>query len=85
MAITFDPRKDESNKRNHGISLARAEGFEAVVTVPDDRFDYGEARYRSFGFIGDSAYCLVFTIRGNDVRAISLRRAHAKEMKRYAP
>ncbi len=40
---------------------------------------------RWLGFIDGLAYCLVFTVRGGNVRAISLRRAHTKEMKRYAP
>jgi uncharacterized DUF497 family protein len=46
--------------------------------------DYGETRYRAYGYIDGVAHSLVFTLRGSDVRVISLRRAHKKEMKRYA-
>jgi uncharacterized protein len=53
------------------------------IVIEDDRNDYGETRYRGFGFIGARAYCLAFTIRETAVRAISLRRANAKEIKRY--
>ena len=85
MLIEFDPAKDALNIRKHGISLARAKDFVAVASIDDDRFDYGEPRYRAFGHIDGVAHCLVFTIRGNAIRPISLRRAHAREMKRYAP
>jgi uncharacterized protein len=53
--------------------------------VHDNRFEYGEPRYRGYGLIDGLAYCLVFTIRDGQYRPISLRRAHAKEMKRHAP
>jgi uncharacterized DUF497 family protein len=49
----------------------------------DDRYDYGEVRYRAYGFIDGVAYCLAFTTRNGQVRPISLRRAHAKEMRRH--
>jgi uncharacterized protein len=55
------------------------------VTFIDDRRDYGEIRYRAYGFIGGLGYYLAFTNRNGRVRPISLRRAHAKEMRRYVP
>jgi uncharacterized protein len=57
--------------------------MDIALVIDDERFDYGEERYRAFGFIEEAAYCLVFTIRGDAIRAISLRRAHEKEMRRY--
>jgi hypothetical protein len=83
MRIVFDPVKDAANRDKHGISLARAVDFEIGEVVEDDRRDYGEARYRAFGFVDGVAHCLVFVVQADAVRAISLRRAHAKEMKRY--
>jgi uncharacterized DUF497 family protein len=53
------------------------------VTFVDDRYDYGEIRYRAYGYIDGAAYCLTFTSRNELVRPISLRRAHAKEMRRH--
>ncbi|MFT4278852.1 MAG: BrnT family toxin [Rhodopseudomonas sp.] len=52
--------------------------------VRDERFDYGEDRFRAYGDIDGLAYCLVFTFR-DGLRPISLRRAHDKEMRRHAP
>jgi len=70
---------------NHGISLARAEEMVIARFMIDDRFDCGEIRYRAWGHIDGVAYCLAFTVRGGKVRPISLRRAHAKEIKRHVP
>jgi len=65
--------------------LARAFEFDlaAAVVKKDDRFDYGEDRYQAFGLLDDEAHCLVFVIRDGNIRPVSLRRAHTKEMKRH--
>jgi hypothetical protein len=81
----FDPAKDAINRSKHDISLARWVDLDMSVTFVDDRHDYGEIRYRAYGLIDGLTYCLTFTDRNGKVRPISLRRAHAKEMKRYAP
>jgi uncharacterized DUF497 family protein len=49
--------------------------------VADARFS--EPRFRAYGLIDGVAYCLAYTIRGGAVRAISLRRAHRKEMEQH--
>ena len=84
MAIVFDPAKDEENIAKHGLSFVNFVGFDAEpLVLVDDRVDYGETRYRAFGRIGGKAHCLVFTLRGNDQRLISFRRAHEKEFLRH--
>ncbi len=79
--IEFDPAKDAANIEKHGISLARAVDLEIMGRVLDDRFL--EDRRRAYGLIDGMAYCLAYVIRDGRIRAISLRRAHAKEMRRY--
>ncbi|HXQ05333.1 MAG TPA: BrnT family toxin [Bradyrhizobium sp.] len=59
--------------------------FDPAKEARDDRFDYGEPRYRAYGAIDGVSHCLVFTVRNDRYRPISLRRAHAKEMRRHAP
>jgi hypothetical protein len=81
--IEFDPAKDEVNKAKHGVSLARSSDLDVLVRVMDGRFT--ESRLRAYGLIDGEAYCLAYTLRNGVVRAISLRRAHAKEMRRYVP
>jgi uncharacterized protein len=82
--IEFDPAKDEINIAKHGISLSRAVDIKVLAIIEDERFDYGEIRFRAFGLIDDQPYCLVFAERNNSLRAISLPRAHDKEISRYA-
>jgi uncharacterized DUF497 family protein len=83
--VDFDPTKEAVNLAKHRISLARWIDLVVLAIVDDDRFDYGEPRYRAYGLIDGIAHCLVFTIRNEQYRPISLRRAHAKEMKRHVP
>jgi uncharacterized DUF497 family protein len=85
VKVSFDVDKDAANIAKHGLSLTDAAAFEMVdaVVITDDRHDYGEIRYRAFGRVEGKARCLVFTVRENEIRAISFRRAHEKEMRRY--
>jgi uncharacterized DUF497 family protein len=84
MEMRFDPDKNAKNIERHHISLARAFDMEVIRFSEDDRFDYGEVRFRAWGMIDGKTYCLAYTMRGDKVRPISLRRARQKEMKRYA-
>jgi uncharacterized DUF497 family protein len=59
----FDPAKEAANLSKHGISLARRVDLEVSAVVRDDRFDYGEPRYRAYGSIDGISHCLVFTVR----------------------
>ena len=81
--VDFDPAKEAINLSKHGVSLARWADLDIAVAFVDDRYDYGEVRYRAYGYIDGVAYCLAFTNRDGKVRPISLRRVHTKEMKRY--
>ena len=81
--VDFDPAKEAINLAKHGVSLARWADLDIAVAFVDDRYDYGEVRYRAYGYIDGVAYCLAFTNRDGKVRPISLRRVHTKEMKCY--
>ncbi len=85
MQITFDPAKNERNIHERGLSFEMAAefNFESAVTTEDTRRDYGENRFRSFGFIGPDLYALVFTIHGESLRVISLRRINRRERALY--
>ena len=83
MKIVFDPVKDALNIAKHGMSLARAADLDVLAFVPDGCF--AEPRFRLYGLIDGEACCATGTDREGVVRVISLRRAHAKEMRRYVP
>ncbi len=81
MDIEFDPAKDAANIAEDGVSLARAAELEVHAYVADDRF--AEPRFRLYGLIDGEVYCVASTMRDHTIRIISLRRAHAKEMRRH--
>jgi len=56
--VDFDPAKEAINLAKHGVSLARWVDLDMKTAFVDDRRDYGEIRYRAYGFIEGVAYCL---------------------------
>jgi uncharacterized DUF497 family protein len=85
--ITFDPAKSEANVHRRGLpfSLVKEEfDWASAQVIEDRRRDYGEQRYRAFGFIGSRLHAVVYTPRGKAIHVISLRKANRREVKRYA-
>ena len=85
MEIEFDPEKSDRNVRERGISFEQARDFEwdGALVWRDTRRDYSEERFIALGLIGERLHSLVFTVRGDAVRIISLRKANRREELRY--
>lgn len=85
MAIVFDSEKDAANIAKHGVSLSSVAELvlDEAVVLEDRRKDYGEVRFNAYGPIGGVLYALSFTLRGEDIRVISLRRAREKEVRQW--
>jgi uncharacterized DUF497 family protein len=85
MDYEWDERKRSINFALHGVDFAEVESFdwESARVLEDDRKQYGEIRYIAIGYIQMRLYVLVFTIRENRVRVISLRKATRREVIRY--
>jgi uncharacterized DUF497 family protein len=83
--MTFDPRKSERNlrERGFGFEIVAEFSFSSAIFTVDTRKDYEEVRTRTIGFIADTLYALVFTMRGSVLRVISLRKANRKERDQY--
>lgn len=81
MEVEFDAAKDAINVAKHGVSLARAAELDIMVRVFDER--HAEPRMRAYGLLDGLLFSLAYTAFRGKVRAISLRRAHLKEFKRY--
>lgn len=79
--IEFDPAKRAKIAAERGLDLARAaEVFEGPTrTVEDDRYDYGETRWITLGYLDDRLVVVVWTPRGDCRRIISMRKANARE------
>lgn len=85
MNIEFDPAKNQRNIEKHGISLLDAQAFDfaSALIAADNRFDYGEQRYNAIGWQNGRLHVLTFTLRGENLRAISLRKANKREVAKY--
>jgi uncharacterized protein len=87
MKITFNPVKREWTLSHRGLDFAvDAEKvfFGDTVTAIDDRFDYGEVRRISAGFLEGRMVVIVWTQRGTSRHIIiSMRYCHGKEEKRW--
>ena len=85
MPITFDPRKNDDNIRERQLSFDEVSKLEwsSAVIIEDVRKDYGERRFRVFGYIEERLYAVVFTPREDAVHVISFRKANSREVKQY--
>ena len=50
-----------------------------TLTLPDERQDYGEIRYQTYGLLDDRLIMLVWTRRGDIRHIISMRKCNARE------
>ena len=85
MQVEFDPVKSQKNIDDRGLSfdLVKYFDFSTAIITTDNRKDYGEKRYKAAGYIFDRLYMLIFTIRGECIRIISLRKANKREIESY--
>jgi uncharacterized DUF497 family protein len=85
MTAAFDAKKNSENIAKHGISLAAFVDFdfEYAIHTTDNRMDYKEVRYVSYGWLNKRLHCLVWTLREGAIRPISLRKANKRERKFY--
>ena len=86
MKIEYDPAKRAETLRKRGLDLADAGQVfdDEILTVEDDREDYGELRLVTIGRIEGRMYFVVWTQRGDRRRIISMRKANDREIARYS-
>jgi uncharacterized protein len=85
MEFEWDESKRTSNIRKHGIDfLDVVTVFDgSIVTVADDRLDYGEERFVTFGLFQGHVIAVVHTESENYIRIISARKATKYERENY--
>lgn len=85
MDFEWDEQKRQMNIKKHGIDFFDIpEVFEGdTVTIPDERFDYGEKRFIAIGIAGSHVIVVVYTERGENIRIISARKATKNEQINY--
>lgn len=85
MEISYDPEKRSRTLAERGLDFDDAVQVFAgsVFDLEDDRKDYGEPRWITFGLLNERMVVLVWTPRGRGRHIISMRKANERERKRY--
>ena len=85
MEFEWDEAKRLQGIRKHGVDMVYAALiFEGpVLTVVDDRMDYGEVREISLGLVEGEAFLVVHTQRGEVTRIISGWKGGRNDRRRY--
>ena len=85
MSYEWDPNKEKSNFKKHGVKFADAVGVfedENAITIEDD--DAKEDRFITIGMdFLNRILVVVYTFRNIVIRIISARKATARERKIY--
>jgi uncharacterized DUF497 family protein len=85
MNFEWDDDKRQINVKKHGIDFIKASKiFESyTLTIKDDRYDYGEERFVTFGILEGRVVAVVHTENEDSIRIISIRKATKYEEKKY--
>ena len=86
MGFEWDDEKNQRNSEERDVSFSyasRAFRDKRRVTIEDDRRDYGEVRYLTFGHISERLYVVGHTPRGKKTRIFSARKANKREQRRF--
>jgi uncharacterized protein len=85
MKIVFDPDKRGKTLSERGIDFTRADEIFAGhhFTLEDTRQDYKETRFITVGKIDSRMVIMVWTLRNDEIRVISMRKANEREKEKY--
>ena len=85
MEIEFDQAKRDEVWVRRGLAFEDATLIFAgpSLTIGDERFEYGETRFQTFGLLRGRLVNVVWTLRGDVRRIISMRYANDRERRRY--
>lgn len=82
----WDDAKADASFARHGVTFDMAcEVFDdpfAILEL-DDRYDYGEERFRAIGVVEDHLLFVAYTYRDDRIRIISARLAEPHEQREY--
>ena len=85
MKVIYDEAKRQLTLQKRGLDFATAdEVFDGTeFTLADDRIDYGERRFNTFGKLDGRLIAVTWTIRDGKRRIISMRKANDREQNWY--
>jgi uncharacterized protein len=84
MLFEWDPRKSISNKEKHGINFEAAKALWSDENRVEIHATHPlEDRHILIGKKDDKLWTAIYTIRGEGIRIISVRRSRDKEVDLY--
>jgi len=85
VKITYDPAKRARNLSERGLDFDDAAKVFAglTLTLLDERQDYGEDRYQTYGLLEGRLVMVVWTPRGERRHVISMRKCNDREKARF--
>ena len=85
MKVSCDPQKRAKTLRERGLDFEdAARVFERpTIDIIDDRTNYGEERYQSYGLLSGRLVMIVWTLRGETQHIISMRKCNDREKERF--
>ncbi|CAN5277046.1 BrnT family toxin [soil metagenome] len=86
MKFEWDENKRRINLKRHGFNFQDVIGIfddPNALTILDDRFDYGEIRFVTFGLLKNVLVSIVHTEDDKIIRIISVRKAEKDEEIEY--
>ena len=86
MKLQWDEAKRRETLRVRRLDFADLVRLDwsGAVDILDARMDYGEERRVATGYLDGRLVVVAYTLRGDTVRVISMRKANAREQRRYA-
>jgi uncharacterized DUF497 family protein len=81
VKISYDTGKRAITLAERGLDFDDAPKVFAGrgLTLTDDRWDYGEIRYLTYGLLNDRMVVIVWTPRGETRHIISMRKCNDRE------
>ena len=85
LIVTFDEAKRAWTLNERGLDFADADKIfdGSEFTQLDDRFDYPEPRYQTYGLINQRLVMIAWTPIPSGVHIISMRKCNDREQRKF--
>jgi uncharacterized DUF497 family protein len=86
MRVTFDETKRAWTLTERGLDFADADKvFDGpAFTQTDDRYDYPELRFQTYGLLDDRLVMFAWTPISDGIHVISMRKCNDREKRKFA-
>ncbi|MGH6787329.1 MAG: BrnT family toxin [Novosphingobium sp.] len=86
MNVTYDPAKRAWTLRTRGLDFEDSPRIfqNAEFTQLDDRFDYPEPRYQTYGLLDERLIMFAWIPIPDGIHVISMRKCNDREKRKFA-